>query len=114
VRAGLRGAEAVDDGDVRNALEERLLVVRRENRATRAEDVEPGQVVLLPIELLDERTRERVAHDRHRVRMLALDETPDLVGVEPAGTGGPPWCSAPKPTPCAAPCMNGGVIFACR
>src|SRR5438094_178414 len=66
LRAGLGGAVAVDHGHVREALQERLLVVRREDGAARAEHEEAREVVLPAVEVVEERAREGVADDGER------------------------------------------------
>ena len=84
--ARLRGAEAVDDGRVRHALEQRLLQVRRQDRAARDDHEEPREVVRPSIETVEQRARERVADEHEEVHPLALDRPPEVVRVEPLRT----------------------------
>ena len=83
--AGLGGAEAVDDHQGREVLEERLLHRRREDGAARQQHRERGQVVGPALQLVEQRPGEGIAHHEQERHPLALDGAPDVGRVEPLG-----------------------------
>ena len=84
VVARLRGPDGVDDDQVREVLEERVLDRGREQRRRRGDGQQRREVVgdVGIVERLDQRLAHGVAGDHHRVGLLALDQAPHLVRVE--------------------------------
>ncbi len=81
--AGLRRAEPVDDHQRRQVGEQPFLEVRAQRCSAGQQHGQRRQVVVVPVELVEQRTGERVADDQQEVDPLALDQAPDVGGVEP-------------------------------
>ena len=62
--------------------------MRRENGAPRADDEQARQIVVPPLEPVEERAGEGVADDGEHVDTLALRRTPDVFRIETVGGGG--------------------------
>ncbi len=80
--AGFRRTEPVDDHHLGQVIEELVLERRRQRSTARHQDVEARNVVVAAVELVEERTRERIADDEEEGHLFTLDHRPHVDRVE--------------------------------
>ena len=84
VGATLTRSDGVGDDEVREVIEELVLARLREQHRARRHREQRRQVVRRArlLDLVEERTRHRIAGDHEEVRLLGVDRAPGLGGIE--------------------------------